>query len=132
MEGLNHISFNVLYLYTLIFFMNLLLTWLFSSLSLLAGAYFMPSVSVDSFGVALIVAFLLGLVSVTLKPILKLLTLPINILTLGIFGLVVNGALILLVDAFVDGFAVSGLVSAILLSILTSIIMAILGGLVKD
>lgn len=112
--------------------MGLTLTWIFSSLSLLAGAYLMPSVEVESFGTALVVALLLGLVSVTLKPILKFLTLPINILTLGIFGLIVNGALILLVDGFVDGFAVEGLLSAMILSVLMSLFMAIFGGLVKE
>lgn len=112
--------------------MGLLLTWLFSSLSLLVGAYLLPSVSVESFGVALIVAFLLGLVSVTLKPILKLLTLPINILTLGLFGLVVNGVLILLVDSLVSGFEVGGLFSAILLSLITCFMMAVFGGLVQE
>lgn len=112
--------------------MGLTLTWIFSSLSLLAGAYLMSSVEVESFGTALIVALLLGLVSVTLKPILKFLTLPINILTLGLFGLVVNGALILLVDALVTGFEVEGLLSAVILSILMSLFMAIFGGLVKE
>lgn len=112
--------------------MGLMLTWIFSSLALLGGAYLMPSVEVDSFGTALVVALLLGLVSITIKPVLKLLTLPINILTLGIFGLIVNGALILLVDALVTGFEVGGLLSAVLLSILMSLFMAIFGGLVKD
>jgi putative membrane protein len=112
--------------------MGLLLTWVFSSLSLLGGAYLLPGVSVESFGVAMLVALLLGLVSVTLKPILKILTLPINILTLGLFGLVVNGLLILLVDSLVAGFSVEGLLSAILLSLITSLLMAVFGGLVKD
>ncbi len=112
--------------------MGLLLTWLFSALSVLGGAYVLPGASVESFGVALVVALVLGLINITLKPVLKLLTLPINLLTLGLFGVVLNALLLMLVDELVSGFSLGGFWSAVLLSFVMSLIMAVLSGLVKD
>lgn len=92
--------------------MRLLLVWLLNALSLLAVAYLIPSVRVESFRVALVTALLLAVVSTLIRPVLVLVTLPINILTLGLFTFVINAILFWFVASFVEGFAVGGFWSA--------------------
>lgn len=92
--------------------MRLLLIWLVNALSLLAVGYLLPSVSVASFYVAVITAFVLAVVNTVIRPVLVLITLPINILTLGLFTLVINGLLFWFVASFVEGFQVAGFWSA--------------------
>lgn len=86
------------------------------------AAYVIPGVTVRSFFSALWVALFLGIVNMLLKPFLILITLPINILTLGLFTFVINGAIILLASSIVKGFQVSGFWIAVLFSIVLSII----------
>jgi putative membrane protein len=88
--------------------MKLLLVWLFNAIALMAVAYLLPGISVASFATALIAALVLGLVNAVIKPILILLTLPVSILTLGLFIFVINGLLFWFVGSFIDGFVVSG------------------------
>lgn len=102
--------------------MSLLILWLVNSLAILIGAYVLPWVTVESFGTALLVALVLGIINVILKPILLLITLPINILTLGLFTFVVNALLLLLTDNLIDGFSVGGFWSALLLSLIIGLI----------
>ena len=102
--------------------MRLLLIWLVNALSLLAVAYLLPSVSVESFYVAVITAFLLAIVNTVIRPVLVLITLPINILTLGLFTLVINGLLFWFVASFVEGFHVAGFWSALGGALLYSLI----------
>jgi len=102
--------------------MRLLLIWLVNALSLLAVAYLLPSVSVESFYVAVITAFLLAIVNTVIRPVLVLITLPINILTLGLFTLVINGLLFWFVASFVEGFRVAGFWSALGGALLYSLI----------
>jgi len=102
--------------------MRLLLIWLVNALSLLAVAYLLPSVSVASFPVAVITAFLLAIVNTVIRPVLVLITLPINILTLGLFTLVINGLLFWFVASFVEGFHVAGFWSALGGALLYSLI----------
>ena len=102
--------------------MRLLLVWLLNAVALLAVAYLMPSVHIESFGTALIAALVLGLANALVRPILILLTLPVTILTLGLFILVINGILFLGVTKLVPGFEVAGLWPAILAAILYSIV----------
>jgi putative membrane protein len=85
-------------------------------------AYVIPGVTVRSFMSALWVALLLGIVNMLLRPFLILITLPINILTLGLFTFVINGLIILLVSSVVKGFQVSGFWIAVLFSIVLSIV----------
>ena len=102
--------------------MRLLLIWLVNALSLLAVAYLLPSVSVAGFYVAAITAFLLAVVNTVIRPVLVLITLPITILTLGLFTLVINGLLFWFVASFVDGFHVTGFWSAFWGALLYSLI----------
>lgn len=98
--------------------MKLILRLLFNAVILIAVAYWLTGVQVDSFYAALITAIILGIVNAVIRPVLIILTLPINILTLGLFTLVINGLLILFVASFIQGFSVNGLWSAIMLSVI--------------
>jgi len=102
--------------------MELLISWLIYALAILISAYLLPGVYVDNFWVALIVAIVLGILNALLKPFLLLLTLPINILTLGLFTLVINAFLILLTSSIVSGFKVNNFWWAFIFSIILSII----------
>ena len=79
--------------------LKLLLIWILNALALLAVANFVPGIHVDGFGAALIAAFFLGLVNTLIRPLLLLLTLPVTMLTLGLFIFVINGALFWLVGS---------------------------------
>src|SRR5258706_7254042 len=89
--------------------MKLLLVWLINALALMAVAYLLPGIAVSSFITALVAALVLGLVNAVIRPILILLTLPVTLLTLGLFIFVINGLLFWLVGSFIQGFVVSGL-----------------------
>jgi len=102
----------------------LLLRWLTKFLlvvlALLFIANFLPGFSVDNFYTALIVAFVLGVFNLTIRPVLFILTLPITILTFGIFAFVLNGLLLWFVASFIEGFEVSGFVPAFIGAIIIS------------
>lgn len=102
--------------------MRLLLVWLINSVSLIAVAYLMPSISVSSFATALVAALILGLVNAVIRPILILLTLPATILTLGLFIFVVNGLLFWFVGSFMQGFEVAGFWAGVFGAIVYSLI----------
>lgn len=106
--------------------MRLLINWFLSTIAVLATAYLLPSVSIQNFTTALIVALVLGIINITLKPVLVVLTLPVNILTLGLFTLVINAVLIMFADSLVDGFAVTGFISALLFSLVLGVFNSIL------
>lgn len=91
---------------------ELITKWVIAALGLLLAAYLVPDIAVASFYIALIVAALLGILNVVAKPILIILTLPITIVTLGLFTLVINGLLFWFLSTFVDGFDVSGFLAA--------------------
>lgn len=100
----------------------LLLKWLTSAMAFLILPYIVSGISVKSVGTALILAFFWGVISVTIKPILLVLTLPINLLTLGIFTFVINGFLLWLLGGFIKGFEVHGFFSAMFGAIVLSLI----------
>ncbi|WKN42626.1 phage holin family protein [Tunicatimonas pelagia] len=108
--------------------MSLIVKWLLSAIAVMITAYLLPGVSVESFWAALVVAVILALFNAVLKPILVILTIPITILTLGLFLLVINAIIILMTDVLIGGFTVSNFWWAIAFSI----IMAILGSLFND
>lgn len=98
-------------------YMRLLINILLSGLAVFIASYILPGVHVDNFVTAIIVAIVLGVANAIIKPILLILTLPINILTLGLFTLILNGLIVLLVSNIVPGFKVHGIGWAILFSI---------------
>jgi putative membrane protein len=88
--------------------MKILLQWLISSVALLAVPYIVPGVHVANFYTALIAAVVIALINLTLRPILIILTLPVTILTLGLFTLVINAWMFWFVSSFIKGFTVAG------------------------
>ena len=94
--------------------MHILLNFLGTVLAVLAAAQFVPGFSIESFYVAAILAVLLGVIGITLKPILLILTLPINIMTLGLFSLVINAGILWFLASFVEGFMIDGFLPALL------------------
>ena len=107
----------------------MILKLLVSTVSVIVATYILPSVHIDSYSIALIVAIVLGLLNMLLKPILVLLTLPINILSLGLFTFVINALLVLLASSLVNGFSVDSLLSALLFSLITSLTASFLNSL---
>ena len=95
-------------------------------------ASFLPGVNVASYGTAIIVAIVLALLNLIVKPVLVLLTLPVTVITFGLFLLVINAVIILLVDAFISGFNVDGFWVALIFSLLLSIVQSILFSLLPN
>jgi len=112
--------------------MKLIFRLLLSALAVIILAKFLPGVSLDTYTTGIIVAVVLVLLNNILRPILVILTLPITIVTLGLFLLVINAFMVLLADKFIDGFAVSSIWTAILFSVLLSILQSILYSLLKE
>lgn len=95
--------------------------------AVMISAYIIPGVRVDGFLVAVVVAVILSIVNFLVKPIVTLLTLPINILTLGLFNLVINALMIMLVSSIVPGFFVASFSWAVLFGIVLSLVNGLLG-----
>lgn len=112
--------------------MNLIIRLLINALAVFVLAYVLNGVTVDGYVGAIIVAVVLSILNLLVKPILVILTLPITIITLGLFLLVINAIIILLADKLVDGFSVSNFGTAILFSILLSILQWVLQSFLKD
>lgn len=112
--------------------MNLLIKILVTSALVLLIANFMPGVRVAGFTTALIVAIVLGLLNIFIKPILVILTLPVTILTLGLFLLIINALMILLCTKIVDGFSVDTFLTALFFSIILSLLQSIMNGILGD
>lgn len=112
--------------------MKLLFVWILNALALLAVAYFVPDIHVADFLTALIAALVIGLVNMLIKPILVILTLPITILTLGLFILVINGLLFYGVGHWLQGFDVKTLTAGIIGALLYSVLSWLLAALLID
>jgi putative membrane protein len=102
--------------------MSILLKWFVSALAILIAAYLLPGVVVAGLWSALVLAAVLGLFNISIKPLLIIITLPINIFTLGLFTFVINALLILLASTIVKGFMVGGFMNALLFSLILTII----------
>lgn len=103
-----------------------------SALSLGVAASIVPGITVDSFFTLVVSAFLLGLVNAILRPVFVLLTLPITVLTLGIFLLVVNAAMLGLVAWLIPGFEITGFGSALLGWLIVAVTSSIASSLIKE
>ena len=112
--------------------MNLLLRILITAILVMGIAHFMPGVHVVGFVTALIVAVVLGLLNIFIKPIMVILTLPVTILTLGLFLLVINALIILLCTYIVGGFGVDSFWTALFFSIVLSILQSIMYKLIGN
>lgn len=111
--------------------MDTIVSVIISGIAIFLSDRILPGVKVDSFITALIVAVMLAIINLIVKPILFILTLPITILTLGLFTFVLNALMILLVDALVRGFEVQNFWWALLFSLVLSIIRSLLLAIAK-
>ena len=112
--------------------MKLLVNWVISAFSLYLLSFLFHGIIFDSFTAALITSIILGLINAILRPILIILTLPINILTLGIFSLVINALMLELASNFSPGFHIDNFTTAFFASIVLSVINFILSSIVKS
>jgi putative membrane protein len=110
--------------------MRFLLSWLLNALALLAVAYLVPDINITGLDVALIAAVLIGLVNMLIRPLLVVLTLPITILTVGLFVLVINGILFWSVGHYLSGFDVNTIIAGIIGALAYSIISWLLASLI--
>jgi len=102
--------------------LNIIIHWLVASAAFLVTAYILPGVTVTSFGTAVIAAGLLGIINAVIRPILIFLTLPITVITMGLFLFVINALIILGISEIVEGFGVANFWWALLFSIILSLI----------
>lgn len=111
---------------------NLLVRWLVSAVSLLAVPYLVSDVTVTGFLVALKAAPIIGLLNATLGKLIKFFGFPIRLITLGLFSLVVNAAMLYLASNLVDGFVVKSVWGALFGSVVLSLVSTVLGWIVPD
>ena len=112
--------------------MNLLIKILITAGLVLLIANFMPGVHVAGFTTALIVSIVLGLLNIFIKPILVVLTLPVTIITLGLFLLVINALMILLCTKIVGGFSVDTFFTALFFSLILSLLQSVMNAILGD
>lgn len=109
----------------------MIIGWILNALAILAAAYLLPGVHVDGFLTALFLSFILGTINILIKPLLILLTLPITIITLGLFIFIINALMILLADSLIDGFAVDNFWWALLFSLVMGALNVLFQGVRK-
>ena len=112
--------------------MKLLMKIVFSSILIMFLSHFIKGVYIENFTTSIIVAVVLGLLNIFVKPILVLFTLPVTVFTLGLFLLVINAILILLCAKIVGGFRVDSFFTALIFSIVLSLLQSIMYGLLKE
>ena len=105
--------------------MFIIIRVLVTALALLLAAYLVPGITVSGLYIAIIAAIILGLLNVLVRPVLILLTLPVTILTLGLFIFVINALLFWFAASFLEGFEVSGFLPALIGSIVVSVISVV-------
>jgi putative membrane protein len=112
--------------------MRLIIRWFISALALLAVAYLYSGVEIDGIFAALIAALVLGLVNALIRPVLVLLTLPVTLLTMGLFIFVINALLFWFVAELVDGFEVRDFMAALIGSLMYSVIALLINWVVSE
>lgn len=112
--------------------MNMILRFLLTAVAVVILSKVLPGIGVDGYISAVVVAVVLGLLNFFIKPLLVILTLPVTILTLGLFLIVINGIIILLAGKLIDGFRVDGILYAIVFSFLLSILQSLLHSFLKE
>ena len=110
--------------------MNFILRIVVSALAVYGTAWLLPGVKVDDFWSSLLVAIVLAFLNAIVKPILTILTIPITIITLGLFLLVINALIIIFAERLVDGFYVDGFITALLFSIILSVISGLMNAII--
>ena len=110
----------------------ILMRWLILTVAIMLTSYLMKGIHVTGFLSALSAAAILGILNAFFRPVLVILTLPINILSLGLFTFVINAALLMMVSGLISGFVVKGFWSAVLGSLMISIVSWLLNSFLKD
>jgi putative membrane protein len=111
--------------------MNLLIRLALGAFGVLIGAYILPGVHVDTIWSAVVVALILGILNWTVKPLLIMLTIPLTLITMGLFLLVINSIIVLLADYLISGFSVDGFWWALLFSLVLTVLNWIIGDISK-
>ena len=111
---------------------GLLLRWLILTFAIMTAAYLFSGIHVSGFGSALIAALVLGVLNAFFRPILLILTLPINVLSLGLFTFVINAVLLLMTSGVIGGLVVDGFGSALFGSLIISLVSLLLSSFVSD
>lgn len=106
--------------------MTLLISWLLYALAIIFIAWLVPGIEVENFSSAMLVCVVIALINIFIRPVIQLITLPINFLTLGLLGLVINALLFMLAGYLAPGVHVDGFVSAFLGSIVLSFLSLII------
>lgn len=110
---------------------SLIARWILNGLALYIVANILPGIHLSDFGSALVAVLVIGLVNALIKPILFLLTLPVTVLTLGLFTFILNALMLMLASSITPGFKIDGFGTALIGSILLSLVTTILHSLVK-
>lgn len=105
---------------------GLLIQWLVTSVALIAAAYILPGMKIKNFGIAMVAAAILGIVNALIRPVVAFFSFPITFLTLGLFALVINGLMLLLVAKLVPDFEVDGCLTSILGAVIISVVSALI------
>lgn len=111
---------------------GLLLRWLILAVAIMLAAYLFDGIQIAGFGAALFAALALGILNALFRPVLLILTLPINVLTLGLFTFVINAALLMMTSGLIGGLVVRGFGSALLGSLIISLVSWILSSFIND
>lgn len=111
---------------------GIVIRWLINTIALLATASVIKGIEVDGISAALVAAAILGIINAFIRPLVVLLTLPFNILTLGLLTFVINGLMLMLVSVVSAGFEVRGLVAAIVGSLVLSLVSGLLSMVIVD
>ena len=111
---------------------GLILRWLILSVAIMVSAHLFAGIHVDGYGTALIAALVLGILNAFFRPILFILTLPINVLTLGLFTFVINAVLLLMTSGITGGLVVDGFGSALFGSLIISLVSLLLSSFISD
>ncbi|OGG02249.1 hypothetical protein A2W14_05160 [Candidatus Gottesmanbacteria bacterium RBG_16_37_8] len=111
--------------------MKFLIDLLIRAMVLLLTAYLLPGFKIDSYTTALFIAIVLAILNILVKPLLIILTLPVTILTLGLFYFVINAILLVIASKFIDGFKIDSFTTAIIASIIIAIISALVNSIIK-
>ena len=117
---------DTFFIFTKMFFMKTLLKILITAFIVVALAHLLPGVAIQNYFTGILVAAVLGLMNLIVRPIIVLFTLPVTIVTLGLFLLAINAFIVLMVDGLIGGFVVDGFWWALLFSILLSFFQAVL------
>ena len=112
--------------------LHLLVHWLLSAISIVIVAHLIPGFHVATFGTALIAAIVIGLVNATVGLVLKVITFPLTILTLGLFWFIINALMLQLAAAFVIGFRIDGFIPAFVGSVVLSLVNLLLKVLANE